>query len=165
MFVFCEIRNFNNILLSPISLIIACQHINQILFHSIVLYVLSGLLFLPVGAVLFEIFPYMYFKPTYIHLSLTYGIHHRYRRNLSPTSLSRYILSFSGMKTENCMISRRCRTFARGDDVLVYEKDFKAIVSTMFEIENGDLSAQNAPFRFSSDPQKLPLQPGLSEMI
>ena len=41
----------------------------------------SALLFMKQGAVLIEIFPYKYFKESYIKLSATYGIHHRWLQN------------------------------------------------------------------------------------
>ena len=42
------------------------------------------------GGVLIEVFPYNYYKETYMRLSASYGIHHRWIQNLTPTSLSRY---------------------------------------------------------------------------
>mmetsp|Transcript_31518 Transcript_31518/g.52654 ORF Transcript_31518/g.52654 Transcript_31518/m.52654 type:complete len:811 (+) Transcript_31518:84-2516(+) len=44
----------------------------------------TALMFLPKGATLFEIFPYKYFKKTYIALSESFGVEHRMIQNPSP---------------------------------------------------------------------------------
>lgn len=48
-----------------------------------------GLLFMPRGAYLFELFPFRYFKPTYLILSRQYGLIHEWIQNDSPTFFSR----------------------------------------------------------------------------
>jgi hypothetical protein len=49
----------------------------------------TALLFMKRGAVLIEAFPYKYYKETYVRLSASYGIHHRWIQNVRPSSFSR----------------------------------------------------------------------------
>jgi hypothetical protein len=95
------------------------------------------------GAVLVEIFPYKYFKPSYLKLAATYGIHHRWRQNLQPTSFNRQALRMVSQLT--CMGIRRCRSHARGDSVVMTSDDVAFVVNVTRDIEEGRLGAQNAP--------------------
>ncbi len=102
-----------------------------------------ALLFLKRGAVLVEIFPYKYFKQSYQKLSGAYGVHHRWRQNTAPTSLSR--LSLMAVSQEQCMRVRRCRSHARGDSVAVTGADVEFVLNITREVEAGRLGAHNAP--------------------
>ena len=102
-----------------------------------------ALLFLKPGAVLIEIFPYKYFKPSYLKLSGTYGVHHRWRQNASPTSLTHAALRLVPQAT--CMRHRRCRSHARGDSVVMTDDDVAFVINVTRDVEAGRLGAHNAP--------------------
>lgn len=75
------------------------------------------LLFLPRPAVLFEVFPYRYYKRGYGPLSLDYGITHGGVMS-PPLSWDRSLL-LRVVTTNWCMLSKTCRNYARGDNVLL----------------------------------------------
>ena len=96
------------------------------------------------SAVLYWIILFRYFKPSYIHLSASYGIHHRWIQNTSPTSWNRQ--SLWGVSQEWCMAHRRCRSHARGDDVRInIPSDLNFIVNVTYLVACGLLSAHNTP--------------------
>jgi hypothetical protein len=74
------------------------------------------LLFLPRPSLLFEIFPYKYYKRGYGPFSSEYGIVHS--GVMSPATLwhTEFFLSF--IKTSTCMRSKTCRGYARNQDVM-----------------------------------------------
>eukprot|EP01041_Mallomonas_annulata_P009242 gene9242-19181_t len=76
----------------------------------------TALLFMKPGAVLFEVFPYKYWK-----VSATV-----------PYSASRQILRLISLK--RCMHSPWCRSFARGDDVMLDTSQVLAVIVTANEI-------------------------------
>lgn len=98
------------------------------------------------GAAIFEVFPYKYFKPSYMKLAATYGLHHRWTQNTEPTSWNRVSLSL--ISQESCMKSRRCRSYARGDTVSMNQDHIMAVVEFAREIENGTIGVHNAPYQF-----------------
>lgn len=106
----------------------------------------TALLFLPPGAVLFEVFPFQYFKNSYKALCNQVGIHHRFAQNSHPNSLSRYPLYLVPM--DSCMKMRRCRSYARGDSVSMPDDHIDLVVEALLDVENGMLHAGNAPFSF-----------------
>jgi hypothetical protein len=106
----------------------------------------TALLFMKRGAVLIEVFPYKYFKPSYIRLSATYGIHHRWIQNSQPTSVSRQGLRL--ISIEACMKRRKCRSHARGDSVQVTPLDLLFILNVTRDVESGVLGSHNAPEKF-----------------
>jgi hypothetical protein len=73
------------------------------------------LLFLPRPSVLFEVFPYKYYKRGYGPLSKEYGITHG--GVMSPPLLWHHGLFLRLVTTEWCMLSKQCRNYARNDDV------------------------------------------------
>jgi len=100
------------------------------------------------GAVIFEVFPYKYFKRSYIFLSKQYGIHHRMTQNVNPTSWSRQGLVL--LNQSYCMKYRRCRSFARGDAVIMSNDHVEDVINTMNDIENKVLGCHNAPYVFKT---------------
>lgn len=92
-----------------------------------------GLLFLKPEATLFEVFPFRYFKPTYRDICHQYGLNHQYIQNTAPTSLSRQVLRMVG--EAQCMSNKKCRSFARGDDVHMTENHIQVVIDTMKSIE------------------------------
>ncbi len=74
------------------------------------------LLFLPRPSVLFEVFPYRYYKRGYGPLSKEYGIKHG--GVMSPATLWHTELILSYVTTSWCMLSKYCRGYARDQDVL-----------------------------------------------
>ena len=73
------------------------------------------LLFLPRPAILFEIFPYKYYKRGYGPLSTEYGIIHT--GVMSPPTLWHTKLLLRWIRTSTCMQSKQCRGYARNQDV------------------------------------------------
>lgn len=73
------------------------------------------LLFLPRPALLFEIFPYRYFKRGYGPFGAEYGVHHYGVMSPPLVWYSRYILHLASTKW--CMNSKTCRGYARSSDV------------------------------------------------
>lgn len=74
-------------------------------------------LFLPQPAVLFEIFPYKYYKRAYGVLAKEYGIIHVGVMSPPVSITHEYVLSF--LSTDFCMKYITCRSFARDDDVIL----------------------------------------------
>jgi hypothetical protein len=103
----------------------------------------TSLIFMKRGAVLIEVFPYKYFKESYLKLSASYGIHHRWIQNIQPTSLTRQGLRFISQK--NCMNQRRCRSHARGDSIQVTTPDLYYILNITQAVQNGNIGAHNVP--------------------
>lgn len=73
------------------------------------------LLFLPRPSLLFEVYPYRYFKPAYGPLSTEYGILHG--RVMSPPQSFWNAFLLKGITTATCMTTLTCREFARSDNV------------------------------------------------
>jgi hypothetical protein len=109
----------------------------------------TSLIFMKRGAVLIEVFPYKYFKESYLKLSASYGIHHRWLQNSQPTSLSRQGLRFISQK--NCMNQRRCRSHARGDSIQVTTLDLYFILNVTQAVQNGTIGAQKFPMYDDDD--------------
>jgi hypothetical protein len=106
----------------------------------------TSLIFMKRGAVLIEVFPYKYYKESYVKLSSSYGIHHRWIQNIQPTSLSRQGLRFISQK--NCMNQRRCRSHARGDSIQVTTLDLYFILDITQAVQNGTIGIHNIPNKF-----------------
>jgi hypothetical protein len=99
---------------SPCSLALALRHTDVLLtahgFQSMLL------LLLPTPAVLFEVFPYRYFKRGYGPLSREYGVIHG--GVMSPPVASGLFQRLLAMvPTRVCFALKQCRSYARGDDV------------------------------------------------
>jgi len=73
------------------------------------------LLFLPRPSLLFEIFPYRYYKRGYGPLSGEYGIIHA--GVMSPPLSWHTKLLLALVPTSMCMSNKHCRNYARGDNV------------------------------------------------
>lgn len=85
----------------------------------------TGILFMRLGALIYEVFPYRYFKIGYQELASEYGVAHSWTEAQSPASLSRAVLRLTS--TEACMKSRKCRSFARKDDVRLSDSQLQEI--------------------------------------
>lgn len=81
------------------------------------------------GALLFEIFPYKYFKPSYIPLCQTFQVHHRFLTVDAPVSWNRQYLRV--ISTKDCMKDIHCRSHARGDFVSLTDAQIRQIVDTL----------------------------------
>ena len=88
---------------------------------------------MPEFSTLFEIFPYKYFKPSYLNICKTYNIKHKWTQNNKPASFSRQVLRAIDQKS--CMDNLNCRTYARGDDVFISNSDVKEVINVMLGIE------------------------------
>ena len=88
----------------------------------------TAVMFMPRGSVIIEIFPYKYFKPSYVPLASVFGVHHHWTQNTAPTSASRFWLRLVSQAV--CMGINRCRSLARGDNVAMPLEhiDFVALV-------------------------------------
>jgi len=86
----------------------------------------TALMFLRPGATLVEIFPFKYWKNSYVDLAAKFGVVHAWAQNQAPTSMSRFILHL--VPQSWCMSSNRCRTLARGDDVLMPPDHLQLVV-------------------------------------
>lgn len=73
------------------------------------------LLFLPRPSLLFEVFPYRYYKRGYGPLGNEYGLYHH--GVMSPALSWTHRLILPQTVTAACMLSKQCRNFARNDDV------------------------------------------------
>ena len=104
-------------------------------------------LLLPPQAILFEIFPYKYFKPSYLNMVRQLGIHHRWVQNAQPTSNSRMVLRLISQNW--CMNSNRCRTHARGDSVQVTDDHFLSIFAALASLESARLPPATVVFNTS----------------
>eukprot|EP01040_Poterioochromonas_malhamensis_P007099 gene7099-7666_t len=87
------------------------------------------LLFLPRPAILFEVFPYKYYKRGYGPFSAEYGVIHS--GVMSPGTLwhTRALLWF--MKTSWCMQSKYCRGYARNQDVILTQHGVNKLIDVI----------------------------------
>ena len=91
------------------------------------------LLFLPRPALLFEVFPYRYYKRGYGPLSDEYGVRHH--RVMSPALHWMHRLILPQWATSGCMLSKQCRNFARNDDVLLTEHGVERFYEAVVELQ------------------------------
>lgn len=73
------------------------------------------LLFLPRPSLLFEVFPYRYYKRGYAPLGNEYGIYHH--GVMSPARSWTHQLLLAQTVTSECMQSKTCRNYGRNDNV------------------------------------------------
>lgn len=86
------------------------------------------LLFMPHGSVIFEIFPYKYWKDGYRPFANEYGLFHGWSQNRRATNWARNV-ALSFVSQESCMQWSSCREFARRDDVTIDAGTVKIIAS------------------------------------
>ena len=98
----------------------------------------TALMFLRPGAALVEIFPFKYWKNSYVDLAAKFGVVHAWAQNQAPTSMSRFILHL--VPQAWCMSSNRCRTLARGDDVLMPPDHLQLVIKTAKSVELNKIS-------------------------
>ena len=108
----------------------------------------TAVLLLPPGATVIEIYPYKYYKSSYVDLTKQLRINHIWSQNTKPTTTSREMLRL--VSQEWCMSINRCRTHARGDNVLVTEAQMKLIYNTLKSVEKGVYSAPGPIAVYSS---------------
>lgn len=89
------------------------------------------LLFLPRPALLFEVFPYRYYKRGYGPLGREYGVMHAGVMSPPLGWVSRLLLGLVG--TGWCMAEKQCRNFARGDNVLLTKHGVNRLVRMVRE--------------------------------
>jgi hypothetical protein len=80
-------------------------------------------MFLPPGAMVIEIFPYKYFKPSYFPLAERFQINHYWFQSKYKSS---WILDYIGLET--CMKDSFCRSFSRNQDVELSFDEINAII-------------------------------------
>lgn len=96
------------------------------------------LLFLPRPAILFEVFPYRYYKRAYGPLSLEYGLIHVGSMSPPQTWWSTYLIHL--VSSIYCMNDATCRSYARSSDVAVT----KLGVSKLLNIIDTNIERLNA---------------------
>lgn len=84
------------------------------------------------NATLFEVFPYKYFKDSYVRLCSSFGLQHAFVQNEQAADYSRMILN--ALSLRECMSSLKCRTFARNADVFMTKRDIAKLVDVMKQI-------------------------------
>jgi hypothetical protein len=89
------------------------------------------LLLLPRPAILFEVFPYRYFKRGYGPLSKEYGVVHGGIMSPPTTQLARLLLHM--VPTKMCFRFKHCRSMARGDNVRLTRRGADRLVSIVKE--------------------------------
>ena len=85
------------------------------------------LLFMSRPSVIFEVFPYRYYKRAYGPLSVEYGIIHGGSMS-PPLSWFNYLL-LSNVKTQWCMENKYCRGFARNSNVMLTPNGVNKLVN------------------------------------
>jgi hypothetical protein len=90
------------------------------------------------NSLLFEVFPYKYYKDSYSRLAATYGVHYRWTQNKHPTSFSRQVLRL--VSQDVCMYYRKCRSHARGDSVVMTREHIADVLQSMRDIESFEFS-------------------------
>jgi hypothetical protein len=117
----------------------------------------SALIFMKPGSVLLEVFPFRYYKPSYLNLCAQFGIHHRFIQNRAPTSLNRQVLRL--VSEETCMKYNKCRSHARGDFISMPEDHMDYVVDVARQVVNGSIGAHNANYSFKVSPQDRSVVP------
>ena len=87
------------------------------------------LLFLPRPALLFEVFPYKYYKRGYGPLGREYGVIHA--GVMSPPQSWHAGLLLGLLDTAACMLGKQCRNYARGDNVRLTQHGVNRLVSAV----------------------------------
>lgn len=82
-------------------------------------------------AALIEVFPYKYFKYSYIWLSKPFGIHHHWLLNQHPSPGSNNNLRNTPLK--ECMGNLKCRSYARTKNVTMPMDHINAVVDVMIQ--------------------------------
>ena len=75
------------------------------------------LLFLPRPAIIFEVFPYRYYKRGYGPFSNEYGVIHGGVMSPATSTINKVLLSL--IPSDKCILSKQCRGYARNSDVLL----------------------------------------------
>ena len=75
------------------------------------------LLFLPRPAIIFEIFPFRYYKRGYGPFSNEYGLIHGGVMSPATSILNNILLSL--ISSDKCILSKQCRGYARSSDVIL----------------------------------------------
>lgn len=87
------------------------------------------LLFLPRPSILFEVFPYRYYKRGYGPLSGEYGVIHG--GFMSPPLTWHHKMLLSMVTTEWCMSNKQCRGYARSADVIFTPQALEVLVNML----------------------------------
>lgn len=104
------------------------------------------LLFLPLPSLLFEVYPYKYFKQAYSPLSREFGVRHG--NVMSPAVSNLNALLLHGLTTKTCMEYKYCRVFSRADDVLLTTYGSNQLIGSIdkYKLELEERQRTNARF-------------------
>lgn len=112
---------------SPCELAAILHHTNVLLtphgFQSMLL------MFLPPSAILFEVFPYKYFKTGYARFATEYGV--SYNSVMSPPTSWHTHLLLALVDTNTCMAYKQCRGYSRSADVIFTENAAAVLRTTV----------------------------------
>lgn len=86
------------------------------------------MIFLRPGALVIEIFPYKYFKPSYFPLYTALDLKHVWFQSTKVSS--RYL---QGVSLEACMKNKACRSYARHQDIYLEVKEVNLIRSALIQ--------------------------------
>ncbi len=89
------------------------------------------LLFLPQPSLIFEVFPYRYYKRGYGPLAKDYGLLHAGVMSPPLTWHRKFLLGL--VTTDWCMLSKQCRNYARGDNVKLTTRGVDSLVRAVKE--------------------------------
>ncbi len=94
-------------------------------------------MFLPPSSHLIEVFPYKYYKSTYVSLAAQFLLQYRALVSLRASSVSSglWLQGVASGGVEQCMRDMRCRSFARRQSVCMTEAHVHEVLSVMREVE------------------------------
>ena len=96
-------------------------------------------MFMKKGSVLFEVYPYKYYKRSYFPLTAQFDVHHVFVQNVDPTSLSAQMW-LQNVPLEECMKTFQCRKFARKQDIDMTPSHMAELLHVVHQVESGRVS-------------------------
>ncbi len=91
-------------------------------------------MFLPPRAHLIEVFPYKYYKSTYVPLAAQFSLQYHALVSLVASSM-RSGLWLDRVSVEQCMGDLKCRSYARQQTVVMTEKHIEEVVRVIRQVE------------------------------
>ena len=87
------------------------------------------LIFLPRTSLLFEIYPFRYYKPAYAPMSIEFGVMHG--KVMSPPTRWDTSLILRHLETSTCFKYKSCRSYARSQDVVLDQDRIDMLVDAI----------------------------------
>ena len=101
-------------------------------------------MFMKKGSVLFEVYPYKYYKRSYFPLTNQFDVHHVFVQNVDPTSLSAQVW-LHNVPLEECMKTFQCRKFARKQDIDMFPMHMAELLEVIHQVEAGRVTPLPTP--------------------